>query len=100
MGMPDESVTLPETVAVYAVISFKAADGVKTAVLPCQVIRPVTIIPASSRTVNVLPLTDVWFMASEKVTDMADPTATFACSLDGFVARTYGGDPIVVNDHA
>ncbi len=91
------SATLPETVTKYVVIQFNAADGVKIAVLPdVQLIRP-PIFP-SMLTVNVLPLTDSWFMALEKVTDMADSTSTFVCPLDGFAATTYGG-PSVVNVH-
>ncbi len=89
---PAASVTLSAIVAVYCVLTLRAAVGVNIAVLPLTFTVPVTVAPpALGCRVKLAVLSVELVIASENVADTEVFVATPVVPLAGEVADTVGG---------
>jgi hypothetical protein len=79
-------------VAVYWMLPARGADGVNVAVLPLTLTRPLTAVPSEVFAKVKLALVSVAFViASEKVADTEEFSATPIAPFAGDVADTIGG---------
>lgn len=90
-ALPLESRTPVVIVAMYSVLAARTTDGVKVAELLLAVTVPAMAKPARDEILKVVGLSVVLSIASEKVTVIAELTATAFAALAGEVEDTVGG---------
>jgi hypothetical protein len=78
-------------VAVYWVLPFRAADGVNVAVLPLMLTRPPLAVPSEAARMKLAVVRVEFLIASEKVADTEEFSATPVSAFAGDVADTIGG---------
>ena len=91
-ALPAASLAAVVIVAVYCVLATREADGVNVAVLPLTFTVPVTCVPPEVVASLKLAVVSVELViASEKVADTEEFSATFAAAFAGLVEDTVGG---------
>jgi hypothetical protein len=90
-ALPLESCTPVVIVAMYSVPAARTTDGVNVAELLLAVTVPAMAKPARDEILKVVGLSVVLSIASEKVTVIAELTATAFAALAGEVEDTVGG---------
>jgi hypothetical protein len=78
-------------VAVYWVLPLRAADGVNVAVLPVMLTRPPIAVPSEAARVKLAVVRVEFLIASEKVADTEEFSATPVSAFAGDMADTVGG---------
>ena len=91
-ALPAASLAAVVMVAVYCVLATREADGVNVAVLPLTFTVPVIgVAPEVVASLKLAVVSVELVIASEKVADTAEFSATPAAAFAGFVADTVGG---------